>query len=415
MKNKHIMFLLFCLVVNSCSSPTRDRLSLTNTIINSPVVKQTLTYTPREIKTATVTKSECNEEMSNGLSGKLLLLEQGVAGNYEGSLDIYLFHFLSGSFQRITSDPGWDNSPAITRDGKRIAFTSNRNHQDYSSLFVIEIPEKINLQDTVELIKKPTEIVSSNLSWIYCPDWSYDDKWITYSRSTGSNTFIEIYNPGMNTGTRISNTINDAYMAVWSHYDNSLFIVNQKKYSSYGSKIMITNLNDVLSNIPPREIEVNKDIYANAGIDVDEKYQILLTIINNEKSGIYKISTRINNELIKIHDEESENSVFPIWSPNGEWIAFKAAENELSKIYLFNDLTNELLLAYQNPPFKTSSKVWSPDSKYIAFIEWRGERISYINVISVKSIIANSKGCNIKPIEIGPIDASMNILYSWIS
>jgi Tol biopolymer transport system component len=414
MKNKHIMFLLFCLVLNSCSSPTRDRLSLTNTIINSPVVKQTLTYTPREIKTATVTKSECNEEMRNGLSGKLLLLEQGVEGNYEGSLDIYLFHLLSGSFQRITSDPGGDDSPAITRDGKRIAFTSNRNHQDYSSLFVIEIPEKINFQDTVELIKIPTEIVSSNLSWIYCPDWSYDDKWITYSRSIRENTFIEIYNPGLNTGTRINN-INDAYMAVWSHFDNSLIIVNQKEYSEYGSKIVITSLNDVLSQIPPREIDVNKDINVYSGIDVDEKYQILLTIKNNEKSGIYKISTLINNELIKIHDEESENSVFPIWSPNGEWIAFEAAENELSKIYLYHDLTNELLLAYQNPPFGASSKVWSPDSKYIAFIEWRGERISYINVISVKSIIANSKGCNIKPIEIGPIDASMNRLYSWIS
>jgi Tol biopolymer transport system component len=300
--------------------------------------------------------------------------------------------------------------PSITRDGKRIAYVSDKYYRDDVGLYVIKIPEIINLRDTVEVINKPTKIVGSNDSYISFPDWSYDDQWITYSRIFGRNNFIEIYNPRLNTGTRINN-VNDAYMAVWSHYDNSLFIVNQKEYSSYGSKIVVTSLNDVLSKIPPREIEVNKDIYVNSGIDVDEKSQILLTIINNDKTGVYKISTLKNNEVIKIHDEENVNSLSPIWSPNGEWIAFTAVENEVSKMYLYNDLTNELF-AYT--PYGASSKVWSPDSKFIAFIEWRGERKSYINVISVESIIANKKGCNIKPIEIGAIEGEWTMLYSWI-
>ncbi len=416
MINSRIIFSIVCLAAYSCSPNNIESPVVTILEERTSIASNTDTITPQGTRTGLPSAMNCEQDISNNLEGKLLLTAEDVEGNTEGGTDIYLYHLNKNVFQRVTSDHRIDYMPAITRDGKQVAFISNRYNPGNFGLYIINIPANINLSDIVETISKPIKIIAGNDIDISYPDYSFDDKWIAYtlfkSERAGSYANINIINAKSYIGTKVVTDNILSYRAFWSKYDNSLFIVNDNKYSSYGSQIDITSLNDIFNQIPSKIIKLNEDVLFNQ-IDIDNKSQIVLTLINNQKSGIYKISTRENSALIKIRDENNVNSWDAIWAPGGEWIAFKDMEKEIENIYLYNDITKSFINAYKLSSIGTSI-LWSPNSKYIAFTEKRGENSLFICVFSLKSIISNTKGCTNKPIEIGPINAHRLELVSWI-
>jgi Tol biopolymer transport system component len=63
-------------------------------------------------------------------------------GEQDGDPELYVMNADGSKVQRITRRPGYDSHPAWSRDGKEIAFQSNRDG-DYE-IYVIRIDESFS-------------------------------------------------------------------------------------------------------------------------------------------------------------------------------------------------------------------------------------------------------------------------------
>ena len=79
---------------------------------------------------------------------------------------------------RITNGTWDDITPAISPDGKRIAFSSRRN--GYFDIYILDL-------ETGELSR-----VTDSLSYDASPSWSPDGQWIVYETYENGNMDIRI-------------------------------------------------------------------------------------------------------------------------------------------------------------------------------------------------------------------------------
>lgn len=90
---------------------------------------------------------------------------------------LFAYHPLSLPLARLTNNPWDDMHPALSPDGRRLAFTSRRN--GYWDLYVLDLEtgDQTRLTDTADYEGAPT--------------WSPDGLWVAYERYTG--TGLDIY------------------------------------------------------------------------------------------------------------------------------------------------------------------------------------------------------------------------------
>lgn len=88
----------------------------------------------------------------------------------------FIYHPESQALQRITSQPGEDRDPALSPDGKQIAFSSRRN--GYWDLYILD------------LTNGKTQRVTDTPEYDGAPAWSPDGQWLAYEVYNGNNLDI---------------------------------------------------------------------------------------------------------------------------------------------------------------------------------------------------------------------------------
>jgi Tol biopolymer transport system component len=85
--------------------------------------------------------------------------------------DLYVIDVESGLETRVTFDPGSEDTPVWSPDGRRLAYTSAKNTSDVR----IEIKE-------IESNAPPEQIYSSRGGWVWPSSWSSDGRWLLFSQ-----------------------------------------------------------------------------------------------------------------------------------------------------------------------------------------------------------------------------------------
>ena len=115
--------------------------------------------------------------------------------DYTGYLDrrrthLHLFDVATKKLVQLTSGDWDDENPAWSPDGRLIAFNSNRDSVDgsyNSDLFVVSAVDATKGTSTRRLTTEPGQDES--------PDWSPDGKWIAYTRQPSGEPISLIYDP----------------------------------------------------------------------------------------------------------------------------------------------------------------------------------------------------------------------------
>jgi Tol biopolymer transport system component len=228
----------------------------------------------------------------------------------DGNPEIYAMNPNGGELKRLTNDPGFDDSPAISPDGTKIIFLTARH--DPNPQFPDLKYEIYSMDADGRNMRRLTHTQAAEDH----PAWSPDGTSIIFDADYDSDGFAEIYtmNPDGSAVTRLTfNTANDQF-ADWS---------------PDGKQITFSS-----------DRAGNWDIYT---MDVDGRDQKPLT-------------------------SSPDWELFPAWSPDGSQIAFNGLgpNSRNTDVYVMDVDGSNIRQLTQSPGFD-ESPAWSPNGSLIAF------------------------------------------------
>jgi TolB protein len=300
MKKASITLLLIALISNACQTiPVTTPGSAPGVEIITPT--SPLTDTPTVQPIATLPGTSVAESPNSVIA---------FYSDRDGNPEIYSIHPDGSGLLRLTDDPGFDDSPAISPDGTRIAFLTARHDPN---------PRFPNLKYELYIMEldgsNPHRLTTSEAAEDH-PAWSPDGSWILFDADYDADGFAEIYTiqpDGSNLTRLTSNAANDQF-ADWS---------------PDGSQIAFSS-----------DRNGNCDIF----------------VMNTDGSNQRPLTDSPDWEL------------FPAWSPDGTRIAFNGLvpNSRNTDVFVMNADGSNVRQLTDSPRFD-ENPTWSPDTGQIAF------------------------------------------------
>jgi TolB protein len=244
--------------------------------------------------------------------------------NRDGNPEIYVMQADGSGIIRLTDDPAFDDSPALSPDGTRIAFLSARHDPAPKfpnlkyELYVVDVESGEEIRLTT------TDAIEGH------PAWSPDETRVSFDADYNGDGYAEIYilKPDGTGLTRLtSNPANDQF-ADWSP-DGTQIAFASERNGNWDLFVMDADGSNqrALTDSPAWELF---PAWSPDGI------QIAYTSLQPNSR---------NTDVFVVHADGSEprqlteTSGFdenPVWSPDGERIAFQSARGGTFGIYVMN-------------------------------------------------------------------------------
>ncbi|MFN2226164.1 MAG: FG-GAP-like repeat-containing protein [Anaerolineae bacterium] len=235
--------------------------------------------------------------------------------NRDGNPEIYVMNADGSGLIRLSDDPGFDDSPALSPDGGRVAFLTARHDPD---------PHFPDLKYEIYLVDadggNQRRLTTTDAAEDH-PAWSPDGARLLFDADYDGDGFFEIYVLDLGSGDITRLTFNQA---------NDQFA----DWSPDGAHIAFSS-------------------------DRDGDWNIY--VMNADGSEQRPLTSSPDWEL------------FPAWSPDGTQIAFNglAPRSRNTDVYVMNADGSEVRRLTEAPGFD-ESPAWSPDGSQILFQTQRG-------------------------------------------
>ena len=278
------------------SAPPTPASETSESVTVTKIANPTVTPTATPISTVTVEKSS---------DGVIVFYS-----NRDGNPEIYTINADGSSVTRLTNDPGFDDSPAISPDGEQVIFLTARHDPD---------PKFPNLKYEIygmDIDGKNLLRLTNTEAGEDHPAWSPTGNRILFDADYDGDGFYEIYTmaPDGTDLTRLTSGESNDQFADWSPDGDRIAFASDRNG--------------------------NWDIYV---MDVDGTHVQPLT--------------------------ESPNwELFPAWSPDGTQIAFNGLRpnSRNTDVYVMNKDGSDVRQLTNTPGFD-ENPAWSPDGQQIAF------------------------------------------------
>ena len=251
--------------------------------------------------------------------------------------EIYLMNGDGTNPRRLTENNYFDGFPALSSDGSRIVFDSNRLRAEgepfnTSDLFVM------NADGSGE-----THLIRGSSA-----TWSPDGKQIAFHASASGKGRPIKPDPGAATN------------------DNDIFVLSVGDVLKNGKRPKnITNSPEAIDDDPDWSPNGQKIVFTSHAVTDDP--------INSATAEIYTIDLAETGKPVRLTNNEEEERA-PAWSPDGKRIVFSCRRGGPDfEICVMNaDGTGQVQLTDNSVPDLTAS--WSPDGKKIVFHRRAGGR-----------------------------------------
>lgn len=244
--------------------------------------------------------------------------------------EIYLMNGDGTNPRRLTENTHFDGFPALSPEGKRIVFDSNR----------LRVPgQPFNTSDLFLMNSDGTQ--QTLLTHGSSGAWSPDGKMVAFHGSASGKGQPIKADPGAATS------------------DNDIFVVNVNDLLKNGARPKnITNSPTAIDDDPDWSPDGQTIVYTSHSATDDP--------VNSASAEIYVIDATGTGGPTRLTDNTEEERA-PAWSPDGKRIVFSCRRNGPDfEICVMNaNGTGQAQLTENNVPDLTAS--WSPDGKRIAF------------------------------------------------
>ena len=265
------------------------------------------------------------------------------ASNRDGDWDIYSMDINGDNLLQLTDQPGSDEYPACSPDGRRIAFKSIRGAAP--ELYVMDSNGNNEFRLTHDSFRKNR------------PSWSPDGKRIAFSSFRLPDVNWEIYAIGADGENEINLTKHKEpdLLPSWSPDGSKIAFVSMFDGGAFGSRhIFVMNANG----------KGRRNLTGDTGLvdsfdptwSPDGSKIAFRSLFNLVSFEIY-VMTAEGKELERLTEES--NSSMPAFSPDGRKIAFVSTHDEGTDIFLMDaNGMNVVKLTRSAPGTANTSPSW---------------------------------------------------------
>ncbi|MCU1260773.1 MAG: yycF [Bryobacterales bacterium] len=286
----------------------------------------------------------------------------------EGPSALYLISALTGERRRITSPPmqsAGDLSPAISRDGKRIAFTRGANVAR-REVFIV------TLSDDLSPIAEPVRV--TNLQRIIeTLAWSADGSKLYFSASPTPSGARHIFRIGIVSGKMddelVETGIEGVHPVISPDGQALCYVRNNIEQTSIWRLELPDGLPGSKAAGPKRSMllsSTRRDYTAD--LSPDGK-QMVFSSVRSGASEIW-VSDIHGSNLRQITFKGAST---PRWSPDGRWLVYESSAAGQPDIYVF-DLRSNAERRLTTDPDTDLRPSWSRDSRFVYFSSARTGR-----------------------------------------
>lgn len=270
----------------------------------------------------------------------------------------------------------YNTSPAISPQGDKVAFISDRN--DYLDVFLMStidgkiIDKVVSGQRTSDF--EELKLLTPRLTW------SPDGKKIALAAKSGANDAILIIDVDEGDVTRLTFDLDAIYSVDWSGQGDKLAFVGNKLERSdiyvydLNTKQLTNLTDDIFSDSDPAWSPDGKYIYFSSDRrDRLAREQVDMGTFDYSQQDLYRVEIATKTiERLTDWPESDENSV--ICSPDGQKLLFVSDKNGINNIYEMvvetratRPITNSLSGVYQLSLSRDGSKLAFSSLNYAGF------------------------------------------------
>lgn len=417
MKNYSQLFLIFFLFlfISSLSAQNIDKED--TRLLSKPAISQD--------KIAFIYAEDLWTANKDGSNPKRLTVDEGIETNpvfspdgsriafnaeYDGNVDVYVVPAIGGIPERLTWHPYSDIVRDFSPDGKRILFSSQRSTftNRHSQLFEVAVNG-----GQVKELEIPTAFsadYSPDGKYIaYTPLYEAFNQWKNYRGGTTSR--IWIYNTEDKSVTEIpkpqegSNDTKPQWMGdrvffksdrngefnLYSYDVNSKQVNQLTDYKDFPVIDLAAGYGEILFEqggyLHIFNLETGKAEKLKVGIATDllehrpryvkgEKYIRSASISPSGARVVMDFRGEIvtvpaeKGDVVNITSSPGAHENFPVWSPNGKYIAYFSDESGEYQLFIQDQSSGEVSKKIKIPGTGFYAYLnWSPDSKKISFVD----------------------------------------------
>jgi Tol biopolymer transport system component/serine/threonine protein kinase/Tfp pilus assembly protein PilF len=302
--------------------------------------------------------------------------------------------FASGDYpRRLTQNPGDDQFAKVSPDGKKIAFSSNRDGKP--EIYVM------NANGSGDPQRLTFNTVDDK-----APSWSPDGRKIAFDnvRVTGIESDLYVMDADGSNQINITNTQGYDTRAAWSSDGRKIAFASNRGGGQSAFDIYVMNADG--SNVTRLTSDPEFEVDPNWSPDGT---RIAFTRITKQGSFEIFVMNADGSNQINITNNPASDAA-PVWSPDGKLIAFsssRATNNRMAEdIYVMNPDGSNPRRITTNPANEIET-TWMPDNRHLVFQSNRDgnyelyitdiENNKEINAETAKGIGAEKKTIAILP------------------
>ncbi len=290
----------------------------------------------------------------------------------EGNLDVYVMNADGSGLTQLTDDRAIDWSPTWSPDGSRIAFASE--HDENFDIFVMNADGS----GLTQLTDDP--------AMDYSPAWSPDGSRIAFLSRRDGDWSIYVMNADGSSPAPLTDDAELEVSPTWSP-DGSRIAFASRRDGNF--EIYVVNVDGGAALPPPPTSEPPPPTSEPATPDDDGSGVVRLTDALAEdlcpvwspdgdriafsSLSEFALETYVINAdgsgLVRLIDDPV-GAGFPSWSPDGSHIAFSSLRDGNVEVYVMNVDGSDLTRLTDNPAVDMLP-IWSPDGSRIAFVSDR--------------------------------------------